>query len=98
MRVVIAVLIGLFILGGGLATLRGFAGPRGGGPTTKAEEPKPVEAGVRILYWCENCGLEVLLLRAGSEAPPRHCGESMTKRQEILRWRLLVAQRLGPLL
>jgi hypothetical protein len=88
-RVFFAVLIGLAILFVGLGVLRGFAMPRRGAGTPGSPPPlevaKPVAEGLRILYWCENCGTEVLLLRAGSEAPPRHCGEPMTRREEILR-------------
>ena len=40
---------------------------------------------VRVTYWCGTCGTELLLLRRGSEAPPRHCGESMTRREEVPR-------------
>ena len=86
MRVLIAVVIGLVIVGVGFGTLRGFAGPRGG---AKAPPPlevvKPGPDGRRILFWCETCGTEVLLLRSGTDAPPRHCGEPMTRREEILR-------------
>jgi hypothetical protein len=86
MRIAIAVLIALVILAFGFGTLRGFARPRGGGggqPAVDAVKLAPV--GVRILYWCENCGTEVLLLRQGTEMPPRHCGEPMTRREETLR-------------
>jgi hypothetical protein len=84
MRTIIAVVFGLVILGILMATLRGFAGPRGGGkPAIEAVEPMP--EGLRILYWCETCGFEVLVLRRGTENPPRHCGESMAKREEIAR-------------
>jgi hypothetical protein len=89
MRVVIAVVSGLIILFVGLGVIRGFAVPRRGAGTPASPAPlevaKPVAEGVRILYWCENCGTEVLLLRAGSEAAPRHCGEPMNRREEILR-------------
>ena len=89
MRVAVAVFIGLAILFVGLGVLRGFAMPRRGagvaGSPPPLEVAKPMPEGVRILYWCETCGTEVLLLRAGSEAAPRHCGEPMTRREEILR-------------
>ncbi|MGH2795724.1 MAG: hypothetical protein ACRDKG_15635 [Actinomycetota bacterium] len=79
-----AIVFGVVILVVLLGTLRGFAGPRGGGkPAIEAVEPMP--EGLRILYWCETCGLEVLVLRRGTENPPRHCGESMIKREEMVR-------------
>jgi len=86
MRIVVAVIAGFVIFFVGFGMIRGFAGPRG-----RSNEPLPLEAvkplpeGVRILFWCETCGMEVLLLRAGSEALPRHCGEPMSRREEILR-------------
>jgi hypothetical protein len=87
MRVAVAVIAGLVIFFLGFSVIRGFAGPRRGvatGPLT-LEATKPIPEGVRILYWCETCGMEALLLRAGSEAPPKHCGEPMTRREEITR-------------
>ena len=86
-RIVVAVIAGFVIFFVGFGMIRGFAGPRG----RASSEPLPLEAvkplpeGVRILFWCETCGMEVLLLRAGSEAVPRHCGEPMSRREEILR-------------
>ena len=87
MNIVIAVIAGLVIFFLGMGVVRGFAGPRRGmssGPLP-LEAVKPLPEGVRILYWCDTCGMEMLLLRAGSEAPPKHCGEPMTRREEILR-------------
>ena len=87
MRYFFAILAGLLIFWMGLGVIRGFAvgrrGARGGSPTLEVVKVPP--EGVRVLYWCENCGTEVLLLRAGNENPPRHCGEPMTRREEILR-------------
>jgi hypothetical protein len=87
MRTFFAILIGLVILFVGLGVIRGFAMPRRGAGAGAAglEAVKPLPEGVRILFWCENCGTEVLLLRAGSDAPPRHCGEPMIRREEIVR-------------
>jgi len=86
-RVLVAVFFGVIVLVVGLGTLRGFLGPRGGGVSSGAqlEVATPMPAGLRVIYWCENCGLEVLTIRQGSEAAPRHCGEPMTRREEVLR-------------
>jgi hypothetical protein len=46
-------------------------------------EPEIAPSDVRITYWCAECGTELLLIRKGSEAPPRHCGEAMTRREEV---------------
>lgn len=85
MRTALAVVFGFVIFGILFATVRGFAGPRGGASRPQLESVEPMPPGLRILYWCETCGLEVLVLRRGSENPPRHCGEPMTKREELLR-------------
>ena len=86
MRVVIAVIAGLIIFFFGFSVIRGFASPRGGSAgTLPLSEVNPLPAGVRILFWCDTCGMEMLLLRAGSEAAPRHCGEPMMRREEIVR-------------
>jgi hypothetical protein len=82
-RFVIAGLIGLFIAAVGFSTLRGLARPR---VTVKPEAAVPVlKTGARITFWCETCGTELLLLRKGTENPPKHCGEPMMKREEIPR-------------
>jgi hypothetical protein len=49
------------------------------------DEPLFIDAGSRIVFRCQECGTEVLLLVRGSEAPPRHCGERMHEREEISR-------------
>jgi len=33
------------------------------------------------VYACETCGEQVVLLRRGSDAPPRHCSEKMVLRR-----------------
>jgi len=87
MRLFIAVVAGVVIFIFGFGMIRSFAGPRGGAgnQSLPLEAVKPLPEGVRILFWCETCGMEVLMLRAGSEQAPRHCGEPMSRREEILR-------------
>lgn len=46
--------------------------------------PTPVVGDERILYWCEECGTEVMLVIRGSGMPPRHCGTKMHERAELL--------------
>lgn len=82
MRLAIAILMSLAIASVGLLMLRGLRRPP---PSTVLPEPEPQPADVRVTFWCENCGTEVLLLRRGSEAPPKHCGEPMVRREEIPR-------------
>jgi len=43
----------------------------------------PVGAGERTLFWCEECGTEVLLLVRGTSRAPSHCGQRMHERTEI---------------
>jgi hypothetical protein len=82
-RVIIAAAMA-FVLGAvGIGMLRSI-----GGKTPKnapLPEPELVPELLRIIYWCEECGTEVLLLRKGSDAPPRHCGEAMVRREEVSR-------------
>ena len=42
------------------------------------------DAGERTLFWCEECGTEVLLLVRGTSRAPSHCGQRMNERTEIL--------------
>ena len=44
----------------------------------------PVGTDERTLFWCEECGTEVLLLVRGSSRAPSHCGQRMHERTEIL--------------
>jgi hypothetical protein len=48
------------------------------------EEIDAVRDGERTLFWCEECGTEVLLLVRGTPRAPSHCGQRMHERTEIL--------------
>jgi hypothetical protein len=82
-RVAVAIIIAVALVSIGLGMLLSLVRrtPRNV-PLPEAEAPP---ANLRITFWCEECGTEVLLIRKGSEAPPRHCGEPMTRREEIAR-------------
>jgi DNA-directed RNA polymerase subunit RPC12/RpoP len=90
-RTVIAVLIGLVIAGVGFGTLRGLARPAPGPRVDDAVPVIPESAMVvhpevvRVVFRCENCGTELLLLTKGTDAAPRHCGEHMTRREDVRR-------------
>lgn len=43
----------------------------------------PVGVDERVLYWCEECGAELLLLVRGTARAPSHCGQRMHERTEI---------------
>ena len=77
---VIAPLLGLFVYKVGTASLRSMAAR----PNQPAAAEPVVGADERTLYWCEQCGTELLLVIRGSGLPPRHCGERMHARVEQL--------------
>jgi hypothetical protein len=83
MRSLIAFLVFGALATIGIGMLRSLVGrtPHAHDPEDAVTQP----ADVRIVFRCENCGTELLLLRRGSETAPRHCGEGMTLREEIAR-------------
>jgi DNA-directed RNA polymerase subunit RPC12/RpoP len=84
---VFAPLLGIAILWFGLGSLRSL---QAGAAHIPDGDPEQVDPTVeRTTYWCAGCGAEVLLLIRGTASPPRHCGERMHERIEILRERLL---------
>ena len=82
-RVAVAVVIAVALVSIGLGMLLSLVRRTPRNVPLPLAEPPP--ANVRITFWCEECGTEVLLLRKGSDAPPRHCGESMIQREEVAR-------------
>lgn len=83
-RIALAPLLGLAIWVWMRATMRSFLS-HGSTGITAADEPEPVPVDERTLYWCEECGTEVVLTVRGSGLAPRHCGTKMHERSEILR-------------
>jgi predicted RNA-binding Zn-ribbon protein involved in translation (DUF1610 family) len=82
-RYVFAPLLGLAIWMVGLASFRSL---RAGGAHIPDGPPQPVDTREqRITYWCAGCGTELLLLVRGAQTPPRHCGEQMIERHEVMR-------------
>lgn len=78
---VLAPLLGLAILAWSRAMLRSMV--HGGGATHDVEAREPA-ANERTLYWCEECGTELLLTVRGEATPPRHCGARMHERVELV--------------
>lgn len=79
---VLAPLAGFAIYKVGTAMLRSMA------VDGKAPDGPPevvVSRPERVLYWCEACGAELLLVVRGADTPPRHCGERMHQRIEVVR-------------
>jgi hypothetical protein len=75
--VVVAALIGGLILASGRAVFRGYSTTKGPtGPPTDVDEE-----GTLLVFACETCGEQLVLLRKGTDAPPRHCAEKMVLRR-----------------
>jgi hypothetical protein len=73
----IAVGIGVFVLATGRAVFRGYARTKGPtGPPTDVDEPDTL-----LVFACETCGEQLILLRKGTDAPPRHCADPMVLRR-----------------
>lgn len=71
-RAAVGLLIAAFVVRWGLASMR---------PLQLGEKTyEPVDVvepeGVPV-YSCQECGTQLVLLRKGSDKPPRHCGEAM---------------------
>lgn len=82
-RYVFAPLLGLLIWRIGVAS---FGSLRAGGAHIPKGDPVALDPAVeRVTYWCAGCGAELLLLVRGAEVPPRHCGERMAERHEVVR-------------
>lgn len=46
--------------------------------------PGPLDGPGRTLFWCEECGTEVMLVVRGTARAPSHCGQRMHERTELL--------------
>lgn len=80
-RWVLAPLLGWLVWMWASTMLRSMVGAgRSGAPDAPAEPTHPDE---RTLFWCEECGTEMLLLVRGTNRAPRHCGLRMHERTEV---------------
>jgi hypothetical protein len=75
--VLVALLIGLFVMVAGRAVFRGYTITKG--PVGPPEDV--AESGTLLVFACEVCGEQLVLLRKGTDAPPRHCAEKMVLRR-----------------
>jgi hypothetical protein len=76
-QVLVAAALGALVLATGLAVFRGYARTRGPvGPPSDVDE-----AGTLLVFACETCGEQLILLRKGTDAPPRHCADPMVLRR-----------------
>jgi hypothetical protein len=75
--VVAALLLGGLVLATGRAVFRGYSTTRGPtGPPVDVEEDRTL-----LVFACETCGEQLVLLRKGTDVPPRHCAEKMVLRR-----------------
>ena len=81
MRLAIAIVVALAMSSVGIGMMRSLGARRS--RVQDAPAPAPPPANVRITFWCENCGTELIVARTGSETAPRHCGEPMRRREEV---------------
>lgn len=79
----LAPLLSLAILTVGLGWIRSLLHAGAHVPSGPAEPVDPSDE--RVVFHCEGCGAEVLLLARGTPLPPRHCGERMIERLEVRR-------------
>ncbi|MFP4311656.1 MAG: hypothetical protein ACLFS9_06695 [Nitriliruptoraceae bacterium] len=79
---VLAPLLAYALLRWSLASLRVLA-TDAAHVTGDAAETIERPSGERTLFWCEECGTELLLLHRGTSRAPSHCGQRMHERTEI---------------
>jgi hypothetical protein len=80
---VLAPLLGLVVARFLLGSLRALLTDARTLEAHEGAEPTPVTADERTLFWCEECGTELLLLVRGTSKPPSHCAQRMHQRTEI---------------
>ena len=72
-RAAVGLLLATLVIRWGVASMRPLQ--------VGAKQYEPVDVvepdGVPV-YACKECGTQLVLLRRGSDKPPRHCGEAMT--------------------
>lgn len=83
-KFVLAPLLGYAIFRWATGTLRAMVHDGQARVTAEEQQPRPVTGDERVLYWCEECGTELVLLVRGSGDPPRHCMARMHERAELL--------------
>jgi hypothetical protein len=71
-RVLIAAGMALGIAWLGIGYVRQLTNPPPPDPT-----PVQVDPRLRLAYVCEMCGLELAVVMAAKDKPPKHCGEPM---------------------
>lgn len=83
-KFVLAPLLGLLIYRWATGTLRAMVHDGRARVDADEQQPQVVTGDERVLYWCEECGTELVLVVRGSGLAPRHCGTKMHERAELL--------------
>lgn len=81
---VLAPLLGIAIYRWATGTLRAMVHDGQARVGADEQQPQLVAPDERVLYWCEECGTELVLVVRGSGKAPRHCGGGMHERAELL--------------
>jgi hypothetical protein len=80
-RWVLAPLLGFAILSWLLASLRVLV--HGGRNADEPLDDDPDDS-AHTMFWCDECGTELLLVVRGTRRPPSHCGQRMHERTELI--------------
>lgn len=83
-KFVLAPLLGLAIFRWSTAMLASMVHDGQARVGAELQQPRPASGDERTLYWCRECGAELVLLVHGSGKAPRHCGGAMHERAELL--------------
>ena len=81
-RWVLAPLLSLALFRWSFASLRVLVSD--GSAAEVGADPVVSDGPERTLFWCEECGTEVMLVARGTERAPTHCGQRMHERTELL--------------
>lgn len=81
---VFAPLLGYAFIRWSIGSLRAMTADARATSHLERPQPEPVSRAERVLYWCEDCGTELLLLVRGTGKAPRHCATSMHEREELV--------------
>lgn len=80
-RWILAPLLGAAILTWLLASLRVLVQDGRNGHDDPDDD---VDGQASTMFWCEECGTELLLLVRGTRRAPSHCGQRMHERTELV--------------
>jgi len=82
---VFAPLLGYGFIRWSIGSLRAMTGDDKAQRALEQPQPVAVRPAERVVYWCEDCGTELVLVTRGTGKAPRHCSITMQVREEIAR-------------